>query len=329
MIIIQYVLKSFTRHKARTAIMVLALLVVTAMLVSLNNGVESLQTQVVEIVERQAGEHDVTITRAETSSVQYIDVERISARLATVDPAVVAICPRFLAKVELERGGGTGNAALLARVPEDDLGQVTILEGEYDLTGDRVVVLRVTADTFGLEVGDQVDLSYILPLSRVEGHELPEDASVGRVTRRFTVSGVGLVTGLGGAEQNGILASVETVQDWLDLPGQAERLVVVLDESVYGSLNTQNSIFRVRRIAEKMRDALGEAVDTYEFSIEKAEMLDFSDVAFAVLRSLSAVYGFLVMGVVGLLVYSIVNTCLLYTSPSPRDLSTSRMPSSA
>lgn len=308
MIIIQYVLKSFTRHKARTAIMVLALLVVTAMLVSLNNGVESLQTQVVEIVERQAGEHDVTITRAETSSVQYIDVERISARLATVDPAVVAIYPRFLATVELERGGGTGNAALLARVPEDDLGQVTILEGEYDLTGDRVVVLRVTADTFGLEVGDQVDLSYILPLSRVEGHELPEDASVGRVTRRFTVSGVGLVTGLGGAEQNGILASVETVQDWLDLPGQAERLVVVLDESVYGSLNTQNSIFRVRRIAEKMRDALGEAVDTYEFSIEKAEMLDFSDVAFAVLRSLSAVYGFLVMGVVGLLVYSIVNT---------------------
>ena len=27
--------------------------------------------------------------------------------------------------------------------------------------------------------------------------------------------------------------------------------------------------------------------------------------------------------------YNIVNTCLLYTSPSPRDLSTSRMPSSA
>ena len=27
--------------------------------------------------------------------------------------------------------------------------------------------------------------------------------------------------------------------------------------------------------------------------------------------------------------YSAINTCLLYTSPSPRDLSTSRMPSSA
>ena len=31
----------------------------------------------------------------------------------------------------------------------------------------------------------------------------------------------------------------------------------------------------------------------------------------------------------GLAVVSLVDTCLLYTSPSPRDLSTSRMPSSA
>jgi putative ABC transport system permease protein len=321
--ITSYVLKSFSRHKARTVIMVLALVVVTTMLVTLNNGVESLQRQIVEIVEREAGEHDITITRAETSPIQTIDVERVSTLLAATDPTVTAVYPRFLATVELQgqalsanetfevEGSGTvGNASLLARVPEDELGQVTMLEGEYDLTGDRVVVLRVTADTFGLEVGDEVDLSYILPLSRLKGYDLPEDASVGRVTRRFTVSGVALATGLGGGGQNGILASVETVQDWLDLPGRAERLVVVLDETVYGSLNTQTSIFRVRRIAEKMYDALGNTsdVETYEFSLDKAQSLDFSDVAFAVLRSVSAVYGFLVMGVVGLLVYSIVNT---------------------
>jgi len=206
-----------------------------------------------------------------------------------------------------------GNATLLARAPEDDLGQVKILEGEYSLEEGRVVILRVTADTFGLEVGDEVDLSYILPLSRIKGYELPEDASAGRVTRRFTVSGIGLVTGVGGAEQNGVLVSVETVQDWLKVPGRAERLVVVLDEAVYGSMNTQTSIFRVRRIAERMYDALGAApgsageVETYVFSLGKAQALDFTDVAFAILRSLSGVYGFLVMGVVGLLVYSIIN----------------------
>ena len=48
----RYVLKSFSRHKARTIIMVLALLVMAAMLMTLNNGVDSLQRQVVELVER-------------------------------------------------------------------------------------------------------------------------------------------------------------------------------------------------------------------------------------------------------------------------------------
>lgn len=306
--IARYVLKSFARHKARTVIMVLALLVVTTMLVTLNNGVESLQRQIVEIVEREAGEHDITITRAETSPNQYIDVERISAILYEADPAVVAVYPRFLATVELQGAGQMGNGSLLARAPEDNLGQVTMLEGEYNLEGDHVVVLRVTADTFGLEIGDEIDLSYIVPLSRMKGYDLPEEASVGRVTRRFTVTGIALATGLGGGGQNGILANVETVQDWLDVPGRAERLVVVLDEAVYGSLNTQSSIFRVRRIAERMYDALGSEVETYVFSLDKAQSLDWSDVAFAVLRSLSAVYGFLVMGVVGLLIYSIINS---------------------
>jgi len=306
--IARYVLKSFSRHKARTVIMVLALLVVTAMLVALNNGVESLQRQVVEIVEREAGEHDITVARAETSPNQYVDVERVSAILSAADPAVNAVYPRFLATVELEGAGEAGNASLLARAPEDDLGQVTMLEGEYNLEGNRIVVLRVTADTFGLSVGDEADLSYILPLFRLKGYSLPEDASVERVTRRFTISGIALATGLGGGGQNGILASVATVQDWLNMPGQSERLVVMLDEAIYSSLNTQSSIFHVRRIAEKMYDALRNEAETYTFSLDKAQALDFSDVAFAILRSVSGVYGFLVMGVVGLLVYSIINT---------------------
>ena len=64
MIVVRYVLKSFGRHKARTIIMMLALLVVTAMLVTLNNGVESLQRQVVELVERESGEHDIAIKKS-------------------------------------------------------------------------------------------------------------------------------------------------------------------------------------------------------------------------------------------------------------------------
>ena len=41
-------------------------------------------------------------------------------------------------------------------------------------------------------------------------------------------------------------------------------------------------------------------------------------------------YGALTTGVVVIIAFSIISSiCLLYTSPSPRDLSTSRMPSSA
>jgi putative ABC transport system permease protein len=306
--ITRYILKSFSRHKARTVIMMLAVLAVTAMLVTLNNGVDSLQRQVVDLIEHEIGEQDASLTRAETSSSQMIDVQRIIPLLYEADPAVHAVYPRFHATVELQSAGQTGNASLVARTPEDELGQVTMLEGTYDVEGDRVVVLRVTADTFGLQVGDEIDLSYFLPLSRMEGHELPHNVSTNRVTQRFTVSGIALATGLGGGRQNGVLTSVETVQDWLDQPGRAERLVIVLDEAVYSSMNTQASIFRVRRIAERMLDSLGEDKESYYFSLEKAQTLDFSDVAFAVLRSVSAVYGFLVMGVVGLLVYSIINT---------------------
>ncbi len=304
----RYVLKSFSRHKARTVIMVLALLVVTAMLVTLNNGVDSLQRQVVEIVEREAGEHDIALTRAETSPNQYIDVAKMSEVLRAADPLVAAVYPRFHATVEVRVGGQVGNASLVARVPEDDLGQVTMQDGVYDLEGDKIVLLRVTADTYGLKVGDSVDVSYILPVSRVTGYERPADSSMTRVTRRFTVSGIALATGLGGGGQNGIMASVATVQDWLDVPGRAERLVVVLDDAIYSSVNTQTAIFRVRRIAERLYDALGADADTYAFSIAKGEALDMSDVAFAVMRSVSTVYGFLVMGVVGLLLYSIINT---------------------
>ncbi len=306
--IAHYVLQSFLRHKARTVIMVLALVVVTAMLVTLNNGVDSLQQQIVEIVEREAGEHDVTVTRADTSPNQMIDVAAVSALLRAADPAVVAVYPRFSSPIELRTASTSGNASLVARSPEDELGQVTLLEGDYTLDGDHVVLLRVTADTFGLAVGDEIELRYPLPVSRLPGQLLPENLSARWVTRHVTVSGIALATGLGGGGQNGVLADVAMVQDWLGVPGRAERLVVVLDELVYGSVNTQTSLNRVRRIAERMVIALGDEAQDYFFSLDKAQALDFSDVAFAVMRSIAAVYGFLVMGVVGLLVYSIINT---------------------
>ena len=286
---------------------------VTVMLMILNNAVESLQRQDVKFVENIVGAHDVTITRAETSPSQLIDVERVSAILRDAVPAVTAIYPRFHATVELQGVGRAASASLIARTPEDDLGQVTMREGTYNLEEDRIIITRGMADTFGLVAGDEIGLSYVLPVSRLPGHELPQNASVGQVARRFTISGIAQTSGLGGGGRNTILASVDTVQDWLNAPGQAERLVVVLDETVYSSMDTQASVFGVRRAAEEMRGALSAALgndqaSNHELSIAKAQALVYSSEGFAFQRALTNMYGFLVMGVVGLLIYSIVNT---------------------
>ncbi|MCP4538915.1 MAG: FtsX-like permease family protein [Chloroflexi bacterium] len=310
---VRYILKSFVRHKGRTAIIVLALLIVTVMLMILNNAVESLQQQDVKFVESEAGAHDIAITRAETSPDQLIDIERISTLLRDTAPTVAVICPRFQATVELQGVGHAASASLIARTPTDDLGQVTMQEGIHNLEGDRVVINRAMADTFGLAVGDQIGLSYLLPASRLPGYDLPQNGSVGRATRNFTISGLAQARGLGGGGRFLILASVDTVQNWLNVPGEAERLVVVLDKTIYTSMNTQASVFRVRRVAEEMRDALSATLGNdqaihYEFSIAKAQALVDSGEAFAFQRALTNVYSFLVMGVVGLLVYSIINT---------------------
>jgi len=314
--IARYILKGFRRHIGRTIIMVLALVFVASMLVILNNTIATSRRQVVDLIAREVGEQDITITRRDTSAEPFIDVRTATDVLRGAHPRVEAVYPRFQAEVEVTLGASTGKATLLARDPEtDDLGTVDLLEGEYDLEGDKVVVLRNTADAYELQLGDVIQLSYVMPVPREEGKTQAENISVNRVTRAFTVSGIALQHGLGSGLQNGVLAHVNTVQDWLGLPGQAERLVVVLDPAVYSTVDVQTSVFRVRRIAERLQAALEAEVgvrsveaDPYVWDITKAETLDGADLAFSMMQTLTMVYGFLSMGVVGLLVYSLINT---------------------
>jgi len=306
--LLRYALKGFKRHKMRTAIMVLALAFVATMLVVLNNTIATSRRQVVDLVAREVGAHDITLTRPDTSQDPFVDVEPLSSLIRASHPLVKAVYPRFQAEVEVARGTTNGKATIMARDPSvDTLGTVNVLEGEYDLSGNKVVLLRNTADTYGLHVGDEIVLGYALPMPREVGREKAEDISIGRVTRGFGVSGIALQTGLGSDIQNGILMRVDTVQEWLGMPGRAERLVIVLDQAVYNALSVETSVFRVRRVAERIRDALGKDQDNYLLSIQKAEALDGADLAFSMMQTLTMVYGLLSMGVVGLLVYSLIN----------------------
>lgn len=306
--ILRYVLKGFRRHKGRTAIMVVALAFVATMLVVLNNAIATSRRQVVDLVAREVGEHDITLNKVDTSHDAFVDVARLSEVIAAADRRVESVHPRFQADVEVARGATNGNATLVARDPDtEDLGTINLLEGEYDLSGDNVVVLRNTADAYDLEVGDQIVLSYVMPMPREVGKEKVENVSVNRISHRFTVSGIALQNGLGDDIQNGVLAHVDRVQEWLGMPGRAERLVIVLDPAIYNTMDVQTSVFRVRRVAERIRAALGPEAAEYDLSIEKAETLDGSDIAFSMMQTLTLVYGFLSMGVVGLLIYSLIN----------------------
>jgi ABC-type antimicrobial peptide transport system permease subunit len=304
----RYVLKGFGRHKMRTAIMILALAFVATMLVVLNNTIATSRRQVVDLIAREVGEHDVTLTKVDTSQDPFIDVDRIAQAIASAHRSVDAVHPRFQTEVEVARGATNGNGTIIARDPEaENLGTVNVLEGEYDLSDDNVVILRNTADAYGLKMGDEIVLSYVVPMPREVGEEASENISVNRISEKFTVSGIALQNGLGSDIQNGILMHVDTVQEWLSMPGRAERLVIVLDPAVYNALDVQTSVFRVRRIAEQLRASLGGEAEEYTLAIEKAETVDGSDIAFSMMQTLTMVYGFLSMGVVGLLVYSLIN----------------------
>jgi ABC-type antimicrobial peptide transport system permease subunit len=293
----------------RTAIMVLALMFVATMLVVLNNTIATSRRQVVDLVARDVGEHDIVLTRTDTSQDSFVDVGRLTALIRSAHPSIVAVYARFQTDVEVARGTTDGNATLVARDPDvEELGTINVVEGQYDLSGDNVVILRNTADAYSLKVGDQIGLSYVVPMPREVGREAAENISVNRISRQFTVSGIALQHGLGSDIQNGVLMHVDTVQEWLSIPARAERLIIVLDESVYNAIDVETSVFRVRRIAEAIRAALGAEADEYQFSIEKAETLDGSDMAFSMMQTLTMVYGFLSMGVVGLLVYSLINS---------------------
>ena len=305
--ITRYVLKGFRRHKVRTAIMVVSLAFVATMLVVLNNTIATSRRQVVDLIARAVGDHDITVTRVDTSPDPFIEAARLSALIQAAHPQVESVHPRFQADVEVARGTTNGNATLLARDPDTEtLGTIHVLEGEYDLSGDNVVILRGMADAYNLGVGDEIVLSYVMPVPREVGAEQDENISVNRISHRFTVAGIALQTGLSDI-QNGVLAHVDRVQEWLRLPGAAERLVIVLDQDIYNAIDVKTSVFRVRRVAEAIRAALGSEADKYRFSIPKAETLDGSDIAFSMVQTLTMVYGFLSMGVVGLLVYSLIN----------------------
>ena len=127
------------------------------------------------------------------------------------------------------------------------------------LGNEQVAVLEETALNFGLIVGDVVDMSYSFPLPREEGRQAPAGASERRSTDRFTISAIVRQDGVTSTDvRTGFIVDLADVQAWLNLPGQAQALVVPVDPALYETNNAEVAALRVRDIARAVQAALGD-----------------------------------------------------------------------
>lgn len=339
---LNYVLKSLNRRKIRTILMLMALIVGVGALVALSATVDTYERFYLATVSNSAGDYDLVITKSEIEAEQLLD-ERLLPDLARIDPAIRRVVPRLQGVVEVDAAAGTaaavpadiagrqlddppdqaaptpppslpaagevihGSAEFVALDPAiDDLGNFEVISGTLDFRPGYAVVLQETADTFALSPGDVFDISYALPIPRQRGVESAADVSTRRAKTTLTVSGIALQRGVTGQESNdGVLVDLNFAQQWLGLEGWAERVVVAFDEGIYGNNDPQASAFEARRLAESIRNVLG---DAYSYNLPRATVLSETSEAFIFFQALVSIYGILSLSVVGLLVRTMVMT---------------------
>jgi len=304
--ILTYVFKNFRRRKIRTALMILALLVSTGLIVTMSATVATVRQSSVDLIASATGRHDLTITKVDTSPDPFLAVEEIARQVLAADPRITAVYPRIQAEVEFDVGGNTGRGTLLALDPAtDDIGYVDVLEGEYSLGERRVAVLEGTAFNFDLAAGDVVDIAYSFPLPREPGRLAPARASERRTVERFTVAAVVRQDGVAGGLRDGFIISLADAQAWLGQPGRTGSLLVTVDPALYETNNAEEAALRVRDVARAVQQQLG---DEYRLTLEKAAALDGAAQEFLAIQALINTYGLIALGVVGLLVHTLVMT---------------------
>jgi len=168
--IFKYVLKNFRRGKVRTFLMVLWLTVSTGLIVTMMATVETIRRSNVDLVVSEIGEYDLSVQRADTSPEQFIAVSETSRRILAADDQISAVYPRFHSEVELNADDKLENGFLLALDPAENIGQIEVISGAYQLGDMQAAVLESTALSLGdLQVGDTIEVAYSFPQPREKG----------------------------------------------------------------------------------------------------------------------------------------------------------------
>jgi ABC-type antimicrobial peptide transport system permease subunit len=302
--ILKYVLKNFSRRKVRTILMVLSLMVSTGLIVTMSATVETIRQSIIDFIASDVGRADLSITKKDTSLDLFMPIEETAAIIQAADDRITAVHPRIEIFVETEAAGNRRNIFLIGlNSTEDNVALVDVLEGEYLLGNGRVAVDKWAATDLGLALGDTFNVAYAFPIPREPGKQASSGASSVRLQRQFTV--VAIVKSDGVASRRGILVELEDMQDWLNLPGQANQLLAVVDPGLYKTNNANSAALSMRDIARAVQRQLG---DAYLYNMDLAKTLSEASQIFLALQALINTYGLISLGIVGLLVYTLVMT---------------------
>lgn len=305
--ILKYVLKNFRRRKVRTILMVLSLIVSTGLIVAMSATVETVRRSNVEMIASAIGRYDLNVHRSEISPEAFLNVAETSQRILAADPLITAVYPRFTSDVELNANGTQSSGTMLALDPAENIGQIDVISGTYELGNMQAAVLEGATFILGdLQIGDSIDVSYSFPQPREKGAAAAVGSSQRRAVGRFTISAIVRQNGVASAEiTNGVIVHIRDAQEFLGLPDRAEELIVLVEPVLYESRNAEDAALSVRQVAVHIQAALG---DQYIYNLDKAQVLDQSAQAFLTLQALISTYGLMSLAVVGLLVYTLVMT---------------------
>jgi ABC-type lipoprotein release transport system permease subunit len=301
--ILKYVLKNFTRRKVRTILMILALLVSTGLIVTMSATVEFFQQSIVDLLASDIGRADLLVSKRDTSLDLFIPIDETGTVMLAADERIKSVHSRIEIFVETERSDERGIYLTGLESARDSIGTVEVVEGEYVLGENQVALDRQIAERLGLVVGDTLTVSYAFPIPREPGKAATSGASSAHYRRKFIVSAI--VNAGDVARHQGILAELSDIQIWLNRPGQANQMLVVVDPSIYESSNVEATALAMREVARAVQHQLG---DAFLYRMEFVTALVDARPVFLVLKTLINTYGLISLGVVGLLVYTLVMT---------------------
>lgn len=287
--------------------MILALLVSMGLIITMSATVETVRQSNVDLIANEVGRYDLTIAKTDISSDPFVNIDEVTPLVLAANEQITGVFPRLETSIEMNVGAEVAQGTLLALDPDlDTIGFVDVVDGEYTLGEGQVAVFADTANVYGLQVGDTIEIAYSFPLPRERGEPELVGSSQRRTVERFIISGIVRQDGVtNGSVREGVMMHLADAQAWLQLPGRAQRLVVTVDPGLYETSNAETAALRMREIAGAVQAVLG---DEYSYSIDKAAALDGSAQGFLAIQALISVYGITALGVVGLLVHTLVMT---------------------